>query len=67
MNKKLIKEIESKFIEKINQKNSWGKNEIKSIFSETVADVCLDFIDEGLKPIHVIQDNMNIFPDQRLS
>jgi len=45
-NKKLIQTIEEKFFERLEDKTSWGKEEVKKLFLVVKADVLLDRLEE---------------------
>lgn len=45
MNKKLLKRIEEIFYARLEEKNGWGKNEIKSLYTQCVNEAVLEMID----------------------
>lgn len=45
MNKKLIQRIQELFFKALEAKTSWGRNEIKDIYSGTVVQAILEHID----------------------
>jgi hypothetical protein len=42
MNKSLFHKIQERFLTKIAEKNSWGKNEIKQLWQATVSEVLVE-------------------------
>lgn len=46
MNKKLIERIEQIFNQKLEAKTGWGKNEVKILLKEAIAEAALEFVDE---------------------
>jgi hypothetical protein len=53
MNKKLLSFIEQIFTQKLQAKTGWGRNEILSIYKESVNEALITIIDleEGLKKL----------------
>lgn len=45
MNKKLIQRIEDIFTDKLKVKTGWGRNEVLSLYKESVNEAVLEFID----------------------
>jgi hypothetical protein len=45
MNKKLLKRIEEIFIEKLQIKTGWGRNDIISIYKEAVNEAIIELIE----------------------
>jgi len=45
MNKKLLKRIEEIFIEKLQAKTGWGRNDIISIYKEAVNEAIIELIE----------------------
>lgn len=41
MKESIIQETKEEFFKRIDEKNSWGKNEIKNLFLETLTDVMI--------------------------
>lgn len=48
-NKQLVKLIQKKFDTLISTKNNWGKNQIKQLHDQAVAEACLELIDTDSK------------------
>jgi hypothetical protein len=42
MNKQLFHKIQERYLAKIAEKNSWGKNEIKQLWQTTVSEVLVE-------------------------
>jgi hypothetical protein len=42
MNKALFNKIQERYLAKIAEKNSWGKNEIKQLWQATVSEVLVE-------------------------
>lgn len=45
MNKKLIERIEQIFNQKLDAKTGWGKNEVKILLKEAIAEASLEMLD----------------------
>lgn len=43
---KLLKELEIKFFEKLEEQTSWGKEQLKKMFLQVKSDVVLDALDK---------------------
>lgn len=48
MNKQLFNEIQDRYLARIAEKNSWGKNEVKQLWITTVAEVLVEKIQQVL-------------------
>lgn len=46
MNKKLIKQIEKRFKEKLQRKTGWGRNEVLLAYKEAVNEAIFDMLDD---------------------
>jgi hypothetical protein len=46
MNKKLIERIGDLFLQRLQIKTGWGKNEVIEIYKECVVKACLELIDD---------------------
>ena len=47
MNQKLFDIIQTIFYEKLESKTGWGKNEIKHLYAQSVAEAALQMIDQA--------------------
>jgi len=45
MNKALIKRIEEIFTEKLQEKTGWGRNDVLTIYKESVSEAVLEMLD----------------------
>lgn len=46
MNKQLLKRIDEIFISKLEEKNSWGKNEVIRLYRESVNEAIIELLPE---------------------
>lgn len=44
--KELLKELQDDFEKKISAKNSWGKNEITTVFRESLTNVVIEYLNK---------------------
>ena len=45
-NRKIVDSLEEEFLELVEEKNSWGKNELKGLFSKAVANHYIKVVDD---------------------
>ena len=43
-NKEMVKRIQEIFFEKLQEKTSWGRNDLKSMYTEAVNEALLEFV-----------------------
>lgn len=51
MNKNVYEKIEEEFLKRLETKTSWGKEELKKMYTQVKADVALQVLNETTQPL----------------